>query len=222
MGSNNNKAPSGNTDYYRNNTTSTSNKDNSHAKRQKTNNHRDQQSNSNSSSLDYYGRSSNRRNDTSTINASSSRTNSNNNSNRWGKQEEFDDDKSKTEEQQQPKSLPDFALSGALSKDTMNKNNESIIYNGIKLKFSEPADAKIPKSSSTQWRLYVFKPNKDATKDAELLEVLPITRQSAYLFGREKAVADILVEHSSLSRQHCVLQCKFFLFVLCQINVFIN
>jgi smad nuclear-interacting protein 1 len=35
---------------------------------------------------------------------------------------------------------------------------------------------------------------------------LHISKQSAYLFGREKKVADILVEHPSLSKQHAVLQ----------------
>ena len=36
--------------------------------------------------------------------------------------------------------------------------------------------------------------------------MLPIHRQSAYLIGRERLVADIPIDHPSCSKQHAVLQ----------------
>lgn len=80
------------------------------------------------------------------------------------------------------------------------------------LKFSEPPEARVP---NTRWRLYVFRKkvpdagNKNANddkKDDGLLDTYHISRQSAYLFGRERKVADIPVDHPSLSKQHAVLQ----------------
>lgn len=107
---------------------------------------------------------------------------------------------------QQEKKKADFGLSGALASDERTGN----VYNGILLKFSEPPEARAP---NTRWRLYVFRKKKedDAGKtgsadDGELIETLHVSRQSAYLFGREAKVADIPVLHPSLSSQHCVLQ----------------
>ena len=37
-------------------------------------------------------------------------------------------------------------------------------------------------------------------------EPLPIHRQSFYLFGRERRVADVPTDHPSCSKQHAVLQ----------------
>jgi smad nuclear-interacting protein 1 len=101
----------------------------------------------------------------------------------------------------------DFGLSGALASDTQTGNARD----GITLKFSEPPEARIP---NTRWRLYVFRRKASAAKaiadsnkkDDDLLDVYHISRQSAYLFGRERKVADIPVDHGSLSKQHCVLQ----------------
>ena len=45
---------------------------------------------------------------------------------------------------------PNFGLSGALAKDERHGN----MYRGVLLKWSEPADACMPKR---RWRLYVFK-----------------------------------------------------------------
>ena len=92
------------------------------------------------------------------------------------------------------KQKADFGLSGALANDTQTGN----IYNGIQLKFSEPPEARIP---NTRWRLYVFRKKSpentgDASKkDDGLLDTYHISRQSAYLFGRERKVADIAVDH---------------------------
>ena len=44
------------------------------------------------------------------------------------------------------------------------------------------------------------------SKGDDLLDTFHISKQSAYLFGRERKVADIPVDHPSLSKQHAVLQ----------------
>ena len=88
---------------------------------------------------------------------------------------------------------PNFGLSGALTKDEGGGGN---VYKGVVLKFKEPPEARAP---NTQWRLYVF-------KGKELLQTLHISKQSAYLIGRNQEIADIPVQHPSLSGQHAVLQ----------------
>lgn len=87
------------------------------------------------------------------------------------------------------KEKPSMELSGKLTE-------HSNTYNGIVVKYNEPAEARKPKR---RWRLYPFKGLED-------LPVLPIHRQSAYLIGRERLVADIPVGHPSISKQHAVLQ----------------
>jgi len=102
----------------------------------------------------------------------------------------------------------DFGLSGALATDERTGNT----YNGVVLAFTEPPEARAP---NTRWRLYVFRKRREGQadgggggggKDAELIETLHVSRQSAYLFGRERKIADVPVDHPSLSKQHCVLQ----------------
>jgi smad nuclear-interacting protein 1 len=70
------------------------------------------------------------------------------------------------------------------------------MYNGVVIKYNEPAEARKPKK---RWRLYVF-------KGEEELPFYPIHRQSAYLFGRDRKIADIPVDHPSCSKQHSVFQ----------------
>ncbi|KAF7980479.1 hypothetical protein HWV62_37962 [Athelia sp. TMB] len=67
------------------------------------------------------------------------------------------------------------------------------------LKYNEPPEARKPILS---WRLYVF-------KGSEQVELLHIHRQSAYLIGRDKTVADIAIDHPSCSKQHAVIQYRF-------------
>ena len=51
-----------------------------------------------------------------------------------------------------------------------------------------------------RWRLYCF-------KDGELQgDPLLIHRQSYYLFGRDRKVADVPTDHPSCSKQHAVIQ----------------
>ncbi|XP_011637651.1 smad nuclear-interacting protein 1 [Pogonomyrmex barbatus] len=87
------------------------------------------------------------------------------------------------------KDKPNFELSGKLTED-MNT------VNGVIIKYSEPQDAKKPKR---RWRLYPFKGEK-------ALPTLYIHRQSAYLMGRDRKVADIPLDHPSCSKQHAALQ----------------
>jgi smad nuclear-interacting protein 1 len=79
--------------------------------------------------------------------------------------------------------------SGKLLEDTN-------VINGVVVKYSEPPESRKPR---TKWRLYVFKGNEE-------LPILYIHRQSAYLLGRDRKVADIPLDHPSCSKQHAVLQ----------------
>jgi len=87
------------------------------------------------------------------------------------------------------KEKPNFALSGKLTED---KN----MCNGVVVKYSEPPEARKPKR---RWRLYPFKGD-------EALPLLHIHRQSAFLLGRDRKVADIPIDHPSCSKQHAALQ----------------
>jgi smad nuclear-interacting protein 1 len=111
-----------------------------------------------------------------------------------GKKGEEGDNEEEEETPRQQQFKPNFGLSGALSKDTQSGN----VYKGVVLKFKEPPEARAP---NTQWRFYVFKKGQ---KDA--IETLHISKQSAYLMGRNIDIADIPMHHPSLSGQHAVLQ----------------
>ncbi|KAL3902342.1 MAG: hypothetical protein SGILL_010861, partial [Bacillariaceae sp.] len=129
------------------------------------------------------------------------RRRSNDNDNTATRVESDDDDDKKKEskdgdeeEKPEPEFKPNFGLSGALSKDTQSGN----VYKGVVLKFKEPPEARAP---NTQWRFYVF---KKGVKD--VIETLHVSKQSAYLLGRNTDIADIAMHHPSLSSQHAVLQ----------------
>lgn len=85
--------------------------------------------------------------------------------------------------------MPNFGLSGALTEDTNT-------FRGVVIKYNEPPEARIPKR---RWRLYPF-------KNDEPLPVMYIHRQSAYLMGRQRRIADIPIDHPSCSKQHAVFQ----------------
>ncbi|VDO43799.1 unnamed protein product [Onchocerca flexuosa] len=87
------------------------------------------------------------------------------------------------------KEKPNFKPSGKLAEDTNT-------YRGVVIKYNEPSDAHMPK---LRWRLYPFKGD-------EALPVLYIHRQSAYLIGRDRKIADLPVDHPSCSKQHAVFQ----------------
>ncbi|CAI0436482.1 unnamed protein product [Linum tenue] len=88
------------------------------------------------------------------------------------------------------KQKPSFELSGKLAAETNR-------VRGVTLLFNEPPEARKP---NIRWRLYVFKGGE------ALNEPLYIHRQSCYLFGRERRVADVPTDHPSCSKQHAVIQ----------------
>jgi smad nuclear-interacting protein 1 len=113
------------------------------------------------------------------------------------------------------KTKPNFAPSGLLAAAT----NTATAADGktTVLKYNEPPEARKP---SLGWRLYVFKgdeqlgqqranctPMTCADRLPPYSELLHIHRQSAYLIGRDRLVADIAIDHPSCSKQHAVIQC---------------
>lgn len=111
------------------------------------------------------------------------------------------------------KSKPNFAPSGLLAAET--NTVKAVDGSSTVLKYNEPPEARKPVIG---WRLYVFKdaeqvgastfiPNYLVDCIDEVLELLHIHRQSAYLVGRDRLVADIAIEHPSCSKQHAVFQC---------------
>lgn len=89
-----------------------------------------------------------------------------------------------------PEPEANFALSGKLAA-------ESNTVKGVVLVHQEPPEARKP---SQMWRLYGFKNGEPIDKP------LYIHRQTCYLFGRERRVADVPLDHPSISKQHAVMQ----------------
>lgn len=100
----------------------------------------------------------------------------------WGKQ---------VEEEPVDKEQKNFSTSGALSKALRTDDKT-----GIELKYIEPEEGAMP---GKKWRLYPFKGDQG-------LEPYKVYRQTYYLFGRDRHVAHIPVDHPSCSKQHAVLQ----------------
>lgn len=108
----------------------------------------------------------------------------------WGgKRADDKNDEAQVKEEPVEKEKPNFGLSGALLEDT-NK------VNGVVVKYAEPPEARKPKR---RWRLYPF-------KGETALPTLHIHRQSCFLVGRDRKVADLAVDHPSCSKQHAALQ----------------
>ncbi|XKL65762.1 hypothetical protein PGB90_009182 [Kerria lacca] len=102
----------------------------------------------------------------------------------WGKTKKEKETKSVKE-----KEKPNFETTGKLTEDTNS-------FRGVVIKYSEPEEARIPKK---RWRLYPFKGEK-------MLPVLHMHRQSGYLIGRDRKIADLAVDHPSCSKQHAAFQ----------------
>jgi len=109
-------------------------------------------------------------------------------SSKFGKQEVKNEDNEDSNEPEKP----NMSVSGKLLEDTN-------VFNGVVIKYSEPEEARKPKR---RWRFYVF-------KGQEQMPVMHLHRQSAYLIGKDRKIADIPVDHPSCSRQHAVLQYRF-------------
>ena len=96
------------------------------------------------------------------------------------------------------KQKPNFGNSGRLAaaSNTVQTGGQAVV-----LKYHEPAEARKP-SAKDRWRMYVFKGD-------EILETIELFEQSCWLFGRETSVVDVLIEHSSCSKQHAVIQFRY-------------
>ncbi|KAF9304012.1 Smad nuclear-interacting protein 1 [Mortierella antarctica] len=105
-------------------------------------------------------------------------------------QEEEEERKKRPVIAEEDKEKPNFGLSGSLAAET------NTTVSGTVLKYNEPPEARKP---SQKWRLYVFKGDKE-------IDLLHIHRQSAFLFGRDRNVVDVPIDHPSCSKQHAVLQ----------------
>ncbi|KNB45659.1 hypothetical protein JH06_0720 [Blastocystis sp. subtype 4] len=85
-----------------------------------------------------------------------------------------------------------YKVTGALGKD----KNTGVMYNGVLLKWCEPADAAKP---NLKWRVYEF-------KDGKIVDTKYLHRCSAFLIGRDERVCDWILLHESISKQHAVFQ----------------
>ncbi|RMZ86753.1 hypothetical protein DV736_g6020, partial [Chaetothyriales sp. CBS 134916] len=96
------------------------------------------------------------------------------------------------------KQKPNYGNTGRLAaaSNTVQKAGQSIV-----LKYHEPPEARTP-SGEARWRMYVFKSD-------EIVDTVELAEQSYWLFGREAAVVDILLEHPSTSKQHAVIQFRY-------------
>lgn len=98
-----------------------------------------------------------------------------------------------------PKEKPNFANTGLLaaaSKAVVQADGSSVT-----LKYHEPPEARKPHPRD-QWKLFVF-------KGPDVLDTINLSSRSCWLVGRDVTVADIAAEHSSLSKQHAVIQFRF-------------
>ena len=118
------------------------------------------------------------------------------------------------------KAKPNFAPSGLLAAET--NTVKAVDGTSTVLKYNEPPEARKPVLG---WRLYIFKDEEQSGTQRFLgvsialcadstvargavSEPLHIQRQSAYLFGRDRLVADIALDHPSCSKQHAAIQCR--------------
>lgn len=97
------------------------------------------------------------------------------------------------------KQKPNFSATGRLAAESnaiKSSGGQTIV-----LKYHEPPEARKPPPSQA-WRMYVF-------KGSEIMDTIELSQRSCWLFGREAAVVDFLVEHPSCSKQHGVLQFRY-------------
>ncbi|KAJ4459646.1 putative Smad nuclear-interacting protein 1 [Paratrimastix pyriformis] len=87
-----------------------------------------------------------------------------------------------------PKEQPNYKPSGKLA-------TEKCMYHGIQLRWDEPPDMHEP---TQRWRCYVFKNEKNE-------EIIYLHRHPGFMFGRDRRIADIPLDHPSCSAQHAVL-----------------
>jgi smad nuclear-interacting protein 1 len=97
------------------------------------------------------------------------------------------------------KQKPNYSATGRLAAES--NTIKSADGQAIVLKYHEPPEARKPPSSQP-WRMYVF-------KGSEIMDTIELSQRSCWLFGREAAVVDFLVEHPSCSKQQAVVQFRY-------------
>ena len=97
------------------------------------------------------------------------------------------------------KQKPNLSATGRLAAES--NTIKSSDGQAIVLKYHEPVEARKPPPSQA-WRMYVF-------KGSEIMDTVELSQRSSWLFGREAAVVDFLVEHPSCSKQHAVVQFRY-------------
>lgn len=94
---------------------------------------------------------------------------------------------------------PNFSTTGRLAAES--NTIKSTDGQAIVLKYHEPPEARKPPLNQA-WRMYVF-------KGPEIMDTVELSQRSCWLFGREAAVVDLLLEHPSCSKQHAVVQFRY-------------
>ncbi|GAM87483.1 hypothetical protein ANO11243_055080 [Dothideomycetidae sp. 11243] len=98
------------------------------------------------------------------------------------------------------KQKPNFAPTGLLAREA-NTVATSRAGRSVVLKYHEPAEARKPPASQA-WRLYRFAASGKKEDD----DVVPLAERSCWLFGRETAVVDVLLDEPTAGKQHAVVQ----------------
>ncbi|GBE59842.1 FHA domain-containing protein, putative [Babesia ovata] len=91
---------------------------------------------------------------------------------------------------------PNFEPSGLLAAETNKKN-------GVPLKYTVPPDSVMPLAS---WRLYMLNEPEGSEGKTEVLKTIYLDKQTHYLIGYDRRIADVELAHKSISRQHAVIQ----------------
>jgi len=90
------------------------------------------------------------------------------------------------------KERPNFSSTGLLAAAA------NTTATGAVLKYHEPYDARLPAPTPT-YKLFIF-------KDGAIVDTIELNARSCWLIGRDRAIADLPIDHPSCSKQHAVLQ----------------
>ncbi|KAL8708815.1 MAG: hypothetical protein Q9220_006376 [cf. Caloplaca sp. 1 TL-2023] len=102
------------------------------------------------------------------------------------------------------KHKPNYAPTGLLAAETNTITNPTSSSKPIVLKYHEPPTARLP-PPSISYLLYTFKP----PAPEPLSPPIKLHTRTCWLLGRQALVADIPLEHPSISGQHAVLQFRY-------------
>ena len=94
------------------------------------------------------------------------------------------------------KEKPNFSATGLLAKEANTVAGTSTV-----LKYHEPPESRKPPAEEA-WRMFIF-------KGKETLDTVHLFQRSCWLMGRDQAVADLHLEHPSISKQHAVIQFRY-------------